>query len=65
MADITRGRPDQVAVSPAIGPLPRVYVPPPGQPGPVGLFWHAAVRAARSAVRCATRPPPHKRKKNV
>jgi hypothetical protein len=62
MADSTRGRPDQVAVSPAIGPLPRVYVPPPGQPGPVGLLWHAAARAARLAARRATRPLPHRRK---
>jgi len=54
-ADTTRPRPDPIAISPAIGPQPPVYLPPPGQSGPAGLLWHAAARAARRAGSWATR----------
>ena len=30
-------QPDPVAVSPALGPLPAIYVLPPGEPGPAAL----------------------------
>ena len=39
----THSRPDLIT----IGPLGPTYIPPPGQPGPAGLLWHAAKRAAR------------------
>jgi hypothetical protein len=42
------------AVSPGFGPLPPVYLPPPGQPDPAGLLWRAMVRAARRAARRRT-----------
>jgi hypothetical protein len=43
-------RDDALAISPAIGPLPPVYVPPaPGQESRFGLFGQAAARAARAA----------------
>ena len=59
-------KPDPVAVSPAVGPLPAIYVPPPGQPGPAGLLGRAAARVARLVLavghppaeeeRCPTSP---------
>jgi glycine cleavage system H protein len=50
---------DEGAVSPAIGPLPSIYVPPsPDQPGAAGLLWHAAARAARRADGWAVRHLP-------
>jgi len=48
--DTTRSRPDPISISPGTGPLPPIYLPPPGQPGPAGLLWHAAVRAVRGAL---------------
>jgi hypothetical protein len=54
-ANTTRSQPTPVAVSPAFGPLPPIYVPPPGLPGPAGLLWPAAVWAARLALRWAAR----------
>jgi hypothetical protein len=42
-AATTHSRPDLIT----IGPLGPIYIPPPGQPGPAGLLWHAAERAAR------------------
>jgi hypothetical protein len=54
-AGTTRSQPDPIAVSPALGPLPAIYVPPPGQPGPAGLLGRAAARAARLGLRWATR----------
>jgi hypothetical protein len=48
-------KPDPVAVSPDEGPLPAIYVPPPGQPGPAGLLGRAAARVARLVLRWATR----------
>jgi hypothetical protein len=43
-------KPDPVTVSPDEGPLPPIYVPPPGQPGPAGLLCRMAVRAAQLTV---------------
>jgi hypothetical protein len=41
-------RPDGIAVSPAIGPLPAIYVPrTPGEAASTGLLWQATARAAR------------------
>lgn len=54
-------KPDPVAVSPGVGPLPPIYVPPPGQPGPVGLFCRAVARAAHLAGGRATRRLPPRR----
>ncbi len=60
-ADDTEPAPGGGAVSPAIGPLPAIYVPSaPGQACGTGLrsigrFWHAAVRAARTTT-SSTRP---------
>jgi uncharacterized protein (DUF427 family) len=49
-------RPDAFAVSPAVGPLPAIYVPAsPGRASPVSRLGHAAVRAARQAGRWAVR----------
>ncbi len=39
------------AISPAIGPLPAIYIAPPGQPGPAGLAWDAAVLLLRHFTR--------------
>jgi hypothetical protein len=45
-AEVAEARPDAFAVSPAIGPLPAIYVPPsPRQATAPGLLWHATVRA--------------------
>jgi uncharacterized membrane protein len=57
-ADATRSRPDRIAISPAIGPQPPIYVPPPGQPGPADLARHAGARAARRAGGWVTRHLP-------
>ena len=54
-AGTTRSQPDPVAVSPALGPLPAIYVLPPDQPGPARLLGRAAARAVRLALRWATR----------
>jgi hypothetical protein len=43
-------RPDQFAVSPAIGPLPATYVAgTPGQPSAVAILWRPCARALRLA----------------
>jgi hypothetical protein len=53
----TETRPDALAVSPAIGPLPAIYVPPPpSQATAVGLLWRATVRAGGWAVRHLSGP---------
>ncbi len=45
--------PDAFAVSPAIGPLPAIYVPPsPSQATAPGLLGHATVRAGGWAECC-------------
>jgi glycine cleavage system H protein len=49
-------QPDPIAVSPAIGPLPAIYVP--ATPSPAGLLWLAITHAAGWAARWATRHPP-------
>jgi hypothetical protein len=54
-AGTTGSEPDPVAISPAVGPLPAIYVPPPGQSGPAGLLGRAAARTARRALRRANR----------
>jgi hypothetical protein len=60
-ADAVRSQPDQIAISPAIGPLPAIYVPrAPGESGPIGLLWHVTARAARLAGEWATRHLPHR-----
>lgn len=52
-------QPDPIAVSPAIGLLPAIYVPAtPGQANPAGLLWLAITHAAGWAARWATRHPP-------
>jgi hypothetical protein len=46
MPSDTEARPAAFAVSPAIGPLPAIYVPPsPGQATAPSRLWHATVRA--------------------
>jgi hypothetical protein len=41
---------DEIAITPAIGPLPPVYVPQrPGAPAADSLLWHVAARAVRLA----------------
>jgi hypothetical protein len=54
-ADAAHAGPDPAAISPALGPLPAIYVLPPGQPGPVGPPGRAAARVARLLLRWATR----------
>jgi hypothetical protein len=55
-------RDDALAISPAIGTLPPVYLPPaPGQESRFGLFCQAAARAAREASGWAARHRPHHR----
>jgi hypothetical protein len=50
------GRPEGIAVSPAIGPLPAIYVPRmPGEATSTGLLWQAIARAARHVSRWAAR----------
>jgi hypothetical protein len=45
-AEGAEARPDAFAVSPAIGPLPAICVPPsPSQATAPSLLWHATVRA--------------------
>jgi hypothetical protein len=60
-ADAAQSQPDAIAISPAIGPLPAIYVPrTPGKSGPIGPLWHVTARAARLAGRWATRHLPHR-----
>ena len=55
-ADATTGRPDGFAVSPAIGPLPAIYVPrTPDEATSTGLLWQAAARAVRHVSDWAAR----------
>ena len=43
----TAPRPNPIAVTPAAGPLPALYVPPtPHSPGPFALLWHTVIAAA-------------------
>jgi hypothetical protein len=55
-ADTAPGRPDGIAVSPAIGPLPAIYVPrTPGEATSTGLLWQATARAVRQVSGWAAR----------
>jgi hypothetical protein len=55
-ADAATGRPDGIAVSPAIGPLPAIYVPlTPGEATSTALLWQATARAARRVSGWAAR----------
>jgi hypothetical protein len=47
-AGTTRSGPDPIVVSPDIGPLPPLYLPPPGQPYPRGKLTDAAARAEQT-----------------
>jgi len=51
-------RPTGVAVSPAVGPLPPIFVPRSPQASTTGLLWPAALRAARRASTWVTRHRP-------
>jgi hypothetical protein len=53
-AKISEPGPDPVAISPVAGPLPAIYVPPPGEAGSTGVLWRATARSAH-AVGWATR----------
>jgi hypothetical protein len=56
-ADAAGSQPGPIAISPAIGPLPAIYVPPaPGEPSPVGLLRHLTARVARLAGRWGHAP---------
>jgi len=47
---------DRIAITPAVGPLPPVYVPQiRDDPAADSLLWHAAARAARLAGTWLTR----------
>jgi hypothetical protein len=47
---------DEIAITPAVGPLPPVCVPQrPGDPAVDSLLWHAAASAARLAGTWVTR----------
>jgi hypothetical protein len=60
-ADAAPAQPDPIAISPAIGPVPPVYVPrSPNQAATTGLVWHATVRAVRLVGRWVIRRP-HRR----
>ena len=55
-ADGAAVRPDGIAVSPAIGPLPAIYVPRTlGEATSTGLLWQASARAARHVSAWAAR----------
>jgi hypothetical protein len=55
-ADAARSRPDPIAVSPALGPVPPVYVPRTrAEAAAASLLWHPAARAARQAAGRAVR----------
>ena len=53
-ADEADARTDAFAVSPAIGPLPAIYVPRSPSPGTgPGSLWHAAILAGGRIIRFA------------
>jgi hypothetical protein len=43
-----------LAISPAIGPLPAIYVPQPGEARDTGVLWRAIARSACRAGGWAT-----------
>src|SRR5262249_58683351 len=55
-------KPEVFGISPAVGPVPAIYVPQsPSEPSATGLFWYAEAQAARRARSWAAfhPPPPH------
>jgi hypothetical protein len=58
----TTAREGALAISPAVGPLPAIYVPPtPGQKTRFSLLWRATAQAARDAGGWAARHRPRYR----
>ena len=59
-ADAGEHEPEGLAISPAIGPLPAIYVPQsPSEPSATGLLWHAETQLARLARSWAACHLPH------
>ena len=59
-ADSGEHEPEAFAISPAVGPVPAIYVPQsPGEPSATGLLWHAEAQAARRARDWAACHLPH------
>jgi glycine cleavage system H protein len=59
-ADSGEHKPEVFAISPAIGPLPAIYVPQsPSEQSATGLLWHAEAQAARRARSWAACHLPH------
>jgi glycine cleavage system H protein len=59
-ADSGEHKPEAFAISPAIGPLPSIYVPQsPDEPSTTDLLWHAEAQAARRARKWAACHLPH------
>jgi hypothetical protein len=54
------GEPEAFAVSPAVGPVPAIYVPQsPSEPSATDLLWQAEAQLARQARSWAACHPPH------
>jgi len=61
-AEDTAARDDALGISPAVGPLPPIYVPPaPGQETRFSLLWRATAQVAREAGSWAARHRPRHR----
>jgi glycine cleavage system H protein len=59
-ADSGEHKPEVFAISPAIGPVPAIYVPQsPDEPGATGLLWHAEAQVAWRARSWAACHLPH------
>jgi hypothetical protein len=54
-AEISEPGPDPVAISPAIGPLPAIYVPRRGEAGGTGVLFRATAWSAHRACGWDTR----------
>jgi hypothetical protein len=53
---------EPVAVTPAVGPIPAIYIPRPSNNAcAAGRIWHTAGRVARRALQRVTHRPPHQR----
>jgi len=53
-------KPEVFGISPAVGPVPAIYVPQsPSEPSATGLFWYAEAQAARRARSWAACHLPH------
>jgi len=60
-ADSGEDKPEASAISPAIGPLPSIYVPQsPSEPSATDLLWHAEAEVARQARDWAACHLPHR-----